>query len=85
EEPCVIITKWPCVLKKFTQEDKERFDLAPKKCEIDQDKCRKCKMCVKTGCPAILVGEQITINKNSCVGCTVCAQVCPFDAIKEVK
>ncbi|MBR7148714.1 MAG: 4Fe-4S binding protein, partial [Firmicutes bacterium] len=85
EEPCVIITKWPCVLKKFTEEDKANFDLSKKRCEIDQDKCKKCKMCVKTGCPAILVGEQITINKESCVGCNVCAQVCPFDAIKEVK
>jgi len=85
EEPCVIITKWPCVLKKFTEEDKANFDLSKKRCEIDQDKCKKCKMCVKTGCPAILVGEQITINKESCVGCHVCAQVCPFDAIKEVK
>lgn len=85
EEPCVIITKWPCVLKKFTQEDKTNFDLSPKKCDIDQEKCKKCKMCVKTGCPAINSGENITINSESCTGCGVCAQVCPFDAIKEVK
>lgn len=85
EEPCVIITKWPCILKKFTQEDKDSFDLSPKKCVIDQDKCKKCKMCVKTGCPAIYSGDDITINKDSCTGCTVCMQVCPFDAIKEVK
>ncbi|MBO4990745.1 MAG: indolepyruvate ferredoxin oxidoreductase subunit alpha [Firmicutes bacterium] len=85
DEPCVIITKWPCVLKKFTQEDKSSFDLSPKKCVIDQEKCRKCKMCVKTGCPAIYSGDTITINRESCTGCGVCAQVCPFDAIKEVK
>lgn len=85
DEPCVIITKWPCILKKFTQEDKEQFDLSPKKCAIDQEKCKKCKMCVKTGCPAIYSGDTITINEDSCTGCSVCAQVCPFDAIKEVK
>lgn len=85
DEPCVIITRWPCVLKKFSQEDKSEFDLSKKRCEIDQNKCKKCKTCVKTGCPAINSGEQITINKDSCTGCTVCKQVCPFDAIVEVK
>ena len=37
DEPTVIITKWPCILKKFSDEDKADFDLSPKKCEIDQD------------------------------------------------
>jgi len=85
DEPCVVITKWPCILKKYTQEDKTNFDLSSRKCTIDQDKCKKCRMCVKTGCPAINSGETITISRESCTGCGVCAQVCPFDAIKEVK
>lgn len=84
EEPTVIITKWPCILKKFSQQDLEEYDLSKKRCEIDQDKCKKCKTCVKTGCPAIYSGDQITINPEACTGCTVCRQVCPFDAI-EVK
>jgi indolepyruvate ferredoxin oxidoreductase alpha subunit len=85
DEASVIIAKWPCILKKFSDQDKKEFDLSPKKCRIDQDKCKKCKSCVKTGCPAIFSGEQITINKDSCTGCSVCRQVCPFDAIQEVK
>lgn len=85
DEPTVIITKWPCILKKFTDEDKAEFDLSPKKCIIDQDKCTKCKMCVKTGCPAIHSGQTIEIDQVSCTGCGVCKQVCKFDAIKEVK
>ncbi len=85
EEPCVIITKWPCILKKFTQEDKAAFDLSKKKCEIDQEACKKCKICVKTGCPAIYSGDVISINGDTCTGCGICMQVCPFDAIKEVK
>ena len=32
-----------------------------------------------------LAGDEITIDKNSCAGCKVCMQVCPFDAIEEVK
>ncbi len=85
DEPTVIIAKWPCILKKFSEKDKKDFDLSPKQCEIDQEKCRKCKTCVKTGCPAITAADQITINPDSCTGCSVCRQVCPFDAIKEVK
>ena len=52
---------------------------------LDQDKCRNCKMCVKTGCPALIsTKEQVVIDYTSCNGCTVCKQVCPFDAIEEV-
>ena len=83
DEPTVIITKWPCILKKFSQQDREDFDLSPKKCKVDQDLCRKCGMCSKTGCPAIYTGDIVKINESSCTGCSVCAQVCPFDAIKE--
>ncbi len=84
DEPTVIITKWPCILKKFSEQDLKTFDLSPKKCQINQDKCTKCKMCVKTGCPAIYSGEQIEINPDPCTGCGVCRQVCKFGAIEEV-
>ena len=84
DEPTVIITKWPCALKKFSMQDKRDYDLTPRKCEIDQEKCKKCKMCVGIGCPAIHAGESIKIDATTCLGCKVCQQVCPFDAIKEV-
>ena len=83
-EPAVIIAKWPCILKKFTDQDNHEFDLRPKKCVIDQEKCTKCKLCVKTGCPAIFLDETVRINAESCTGCGVCKQVCRFDAITEV-
>lgn len=85
DEPTVIITKWPCLLKKFSDEDKAAFDMPTTKCTINQEKCKKCKTCVAVGCPAIYSGDEITIDKNSCAGCKVCMQVCPFDAIEEVK
>jgi indolepyruvate ferredoxin oxidoreductase alpha subunit len=85
DEPTVIITRWPCILKKFSPEDRSEFGSAQGRCEIDQDACRKCGQCVKTGCPAICSGDSVVIDGGACVGCTVCLQVCPFGAIKEVR
>ena len=89
EEPSVIITRWPCVLKKFSNKDIEEFNNPfTSKCSVDSDKCIGCKLCMRTGCPAIsFKSEQksVLIDKNQCVGCEVCSQVCPKDAIsKEV-
>lgn len=76
-EPFVIITKQPCALIKEVQ--KKRAHLY---CEVDQEKCTKCKSCTRTGCPAIAFKNgQVVIDKAMCNGCTICAQVCKFDAI----
>jgi indolepyruvate ferredoxin oxidoreductase alpha subunit len=85
DEATVIIARWPCILKKFSARDRSMFDLSARKCQIDQEKCKKCKRCVQTGCPAIHSGERIEIDISSCAGCTVCKQVCPFDAIEEAR
>ena len=89
EEPSVIITRWPCALKKFSRQDIEEFNNPfTSKCRIDTDKCIGCKLCMKTGCPAISFKSEeklVCIDKNQCLGCEVCSQVCPKDAIsKEV-
>lgn len=89
EEPSVIITRWPCALKKFSRQDIEEFNNPfTSKCSIDTDKCIGCKLCMKTGCPAISFKSEeksVFIDKNQCLGCEVCSQVCPKDAIsKEV-
>lgn len=90
EEPSVIITRWPCVLKKLSKEDRQEFkNVFQNKCIIDHDKCTGCKACIRTGCPALSFGKAIkkaSIDRNQCVGCEVCLQVCKFDAIeREVK
>lgn len=77
-EPFAIVTKRPCVLIKGLPPFKI-------KCEVDRDKCTKCKMCLKVGCPAIFFKDgKSFIEPSMCVGCEVCMQVCKFDAIKKV-
>ena len=54
DEPSVIITRWPCILKKFSKEDKAEFlDLYNTKNKVDHEKCVGCKLCLKAGCPAM--------------------------------
>ena len=84
DEPSVVITKWPCVLKRFSPEDKEEFDLSTKLCAVNEEKCKSCKLCLKTGCPAISFDKVSNINQDICTGCEVCLQVCPFHAIEKV-
>ncbi|MCD8153681.1 MAG: indolepyruvate ferredoxin oxidoreductase subunit alpha [Clostridiales bacterium] len=85
DEPSVIITRWPCVLKKFSKEDRAEFDaLYTTKNKVDPEKCVGCKQCLKVGCPATIYHgdtKKVTIHPGQCVGCDVCAQVCPKNAI----
>lgn len=50
--------------------------------EVTPDKCIGCKLCVGLGCPAIsFVDNKSVIEPTLCFGCSVCAQVCPTNAI----
>jgi indolepyruvate ferredoxin oxidoreductase alpha subunit len=54
---------------------------------INQEKCKNHRDCLNMlACPAMyLEGQRVMINKNLCIGCTVCAQVCPEHAIAPMK
>ncbi|HHT19945.1 MAG TPA: indolepyruvate ferredoxin oxidoreductase subunit alpha [Tissierellia bacterium] len=85
--PSVIITRWPCALKRYSKQDLKEFKLEREICQVHEDLCRGCRNCIRTGCPSISFDKETkkaSINPNMCVGCTVCLQSCPFDAIKKV-
>ena len=88
EETSVIITDWPCVLKKkYNDDDFDMYqDLWQTKDYVDQDKCVGCKACLRSGCPSLVFdpdAKKVSIDRNTCVGCDVCLQICPYDAIKK--
>ncbi len=79
DEVSVIITKSPCVLLKG-----QKF---PNKCIPVADKCKKCGMCLKPGCPALTKNADgtISIDTTMCNGCGLCMNLCKFDAIEKVE
>lgn len=78
DEISVIITKAPCVLLKG--------NVFKTKCKPVSDKCKKCGMCLKPGCPALTQNADgtISIDETMCNGCGLCKKLCKFEAIEEV-
>lgn len=92
EASLVLCVDSPCMLLR-----REKRDFEYPLYVIEQDTCRGCKACLDINCPAISwrAGEgqsadghkrkgTVYINPDQCVGCSVCFQVCKFEAIKPV-
>lgn len=87
DDPSVIITRWPCVLKKMTEQDKTEFGDYSGTCKVKEEVCIGCRACIRTGCPALRFNKErkkVKIDDKQCVGCEVCLQVCPVKAIERV-
>ncbi|MBZ5639809.1 MAG: indolepyruvate ferredoxin oxidoreductase subunit alpha [Acidobacteriia bacterium] len=81
-EPSVVVCRRPCILGAKVKFE-ERY-------EIEVDKCTGCGVCLRLGCPAMEMTEEVAaatgkdkvrINDVLCVGCGLCVQVCRLDAI----
>ena len=54
---------------------------------VHHDRCKNHRDCINNlACPAMfLEGDQVEIDKDLCIGCAVCAQICPENAILPLK
>ena len=76
DDVSLIIAQRPCALLKKVKYTGH--------CTIT-DACKKCKQCMKLGCPAISIkNDAVVIDHSQCNGCGLCVGVCPFKAsVKE--
>lgn len=75
--PAVVIAHGPCQ----QLPEMKRREIIP--FFIDEELCTQCDACIQVWCPAIIRTENNypMITPNDCTACTVCAQICPADAI----
>ena len=75
----VIIAKAPCALLKTAK--------STVKCVANPEKCKKCGMCLKIGCPALTKNADgtVKIDETMCNGCGLCMHYCKFGAIEKVE
>ncbi len=79
----VVITNRPCVEAPVKVRDHPFH--------VIDERCTACQACMNLGCPSITWSEgwyegrrKVQIDVPTCTGCTVCAQVCPTEAMVPV-
>jgi len=77
DEPSVVIAKRPCALLPVSEKHASKV--------VSAEKCKKCKACMKIGCPAIRFSKEegAVIDPAICVGCGLCQSLCVFGAIED--
>ncbi|MEM2412365.1 MAG: thiamine pyrophosphate-dependent enzyme, partial [Candidatus Bathyarchaeia archaeon] len=84
-ETSLIVFRAPCALLLLREKRRKGLEIVPLKVS---GKCTNCLACIKLlGCPAITLTENktVAINENLCLGCGLCAYICPYKAIEPAK
>jgi indolepyruvate ferredoxin oxidoreductase alpha subunit len=72
------------VLRRMCSLVARRMGIIEKPSTVDLNRCTGCLLCIRTlSCPAMSIADdgKLMIDPFTCVGCGMCAQICPFDAI----
>lgn len=77
EGPSVIVFRRLCSILA------RRRKLVGKPFEVNLEKCTGCMVCIRTtACPALVPTEgKVKIEPEACIGCGVCAKICPSSAM----
>lgn len=80
-EVSVIVSRHPCTLIELRERRERGEAIVPYRVT---ESCQQCGICTqRLGCPAFyVIGEEVKIDPKLCVGCGVCAQICPAHAIE---
>ncbi|NQU58036.1 MAG: indolepyruvate ferredoxin oxidoreductase subunit alpha [Rhodospirillales bacterium] len=80
----VVISDRPCVL--------DPVKVKGPTLTVISENCVACQSCMNLGCPALSWSDEwydghhkVKIDGEACIGCTLCAQVCPADSIRPLE
>ncbi|HDN75550.1 MAG TPA: indolepyruvate ferredoxin oxidoreductase subunit alpha [Acidilobales archaeon] len=80
--PTLVVARRECTLQVMRRLTREGKQVTPY--VVIEDKCIGCRLCVQLGCPAVGWDKRkrkAFIDPVLCAACSLCAQVCPVNAI----